>query len=308
VHCKKLSMVKEGPYAGSFVEGPEYESLYALGSNCAIGSPEFVIAGNQLCNELGIDTMSTGVSLSFAMECRERGILSKKDTNNLDLVFSNDRAAFAMIEDIGFRRGFGDLLAEGTRVASQRIGRGTDFFAMHVKGMEMGGYDPRGAKGQSIVYAAGSRGGCHHSIGMVALTEMYKGIGRQLEGKAAMVLDTARRRILQDSLMNCTSAFWLTFDRKLWAEILQGITGALFTGDDLYPIADRINSLERLFNFREGCKPEDDTLPGRLMEEPLPDGPHQGERVSPEDLHRLLTEYYTLLGWSPDHGLPPMKA
>ena len=307
VHCKKLSMVKEGPYAGYFVEGPEYETLYSLGSNCGIGKSDFVIAANQICNELGIDTISAGVSLGFAMECIERGILSQKDTDGLDLIFGNDQAAFVMLENIGFRRGLGDLLAEGTRIASQRIGQGTDFFAMHVKGMELGGYDPRGAKGQAIVFAAGNRGGCHHSIGLVALNEAYHGTGLQLEGKAALVLDNARRRMVQDSTMNCTSAFWLTFDVKLWAEILRGITGVPFSGEDLYPIADRINSLERLFNFREGIKPEDDTLPRRLMEEPVPEGPTKGERVREEDLRRLLTEYYTLLRWSPDTGRPLLE-
>lgn len=303
IKCSKVMKVTEGPHAGATCEGPEYETLYALGSNIGIGDPEFVIAANSLCDELGLDTISCGVVLGFAMECFEKGILTESDLNGRPLTFGDQRGALMLIEDIAHRRGIGDLLAEGTRRASERIGQGSEAFAMHVKGMEMGGYDPRGLKGQAITFAAGNRGGCHHSIGLVGRAEVENGTRLQLQGKGEFVRKAARARIIQDSTTNCTFAFPVTFDVDLWTRLHAACTGMHRTSGELVDCADRINTLERLFNLREGFSHLDDRLPARLMTEPLPDGPASGEVVSAEQLNELLGQYYSAMGWDA-HGRP----
>ena len=304
LRCGKLTLVKEGPFAGASCDGPEYESIFALGSACGIGDPEAIIAANQLCDELGLDTISAGVSIAFAMECFERGYLTREDTGGLEVRFGNSKAVLALLEDIAYRRGFGALLAMGTKRVAEQIGQGSEYFAMHVKGMELGGYEPRTAKGQAIVFAAGNRGGCHHAIGLPVFEELKLGIHKELKGKGELVKRHAALRIIQDSGPNCTFAYNRSFDWQNWSELLSAALGHTYTIEDLYTAAARINTLERCYNIREGFTSADDTLPGRLMEEPVPDGPGSGERVSPEDLRNLLEQYYTAMNWDTDTGIP----
>ena len=174
---------------------------------------------------------------------------------------------------------------------------------MHVKGLEIGGYDPRTAKGQAVVFAAGNRGGCHHSIGLTAIFEVKQGIEQQIEGKGAMVKKLARIRIISDSAVNCTFAFSRTFDYSLWSKLLQSVTGVYYNPEKLEMISDRVNTLERLYNLRQGFSVKDDALPKRLMEDPLPDGPHRGQVVSEEELVKMRTDYFAAMGWD-ENGVP----
>lgn len=304
LRCGKLTLVKEGSFAGASCDGPEYESFFALGSVCGIGIPEAVIAANQLCDELGLDTISAGVSIAFAMECFEKGYLTKEDTGGLEVRFGNPKAVLTLLKDIAYRRGLGALLALGTKAASEQIGQGSQYFAMHVKGMELGGYDPRTAKGQAIVFAAGNRGGCHHAIGLPVFEELKRGIHKEISGKGELVKKHASLRIIQDSGPNCTFAYNRSFDWQNWSELLSAVLGHAYSIGDLDTVAARINTLERCYNIREGFTRADDTLPGRFITEPVPDGPGSGEKVDSEDLQNLLEQYYRAMGWDCKTGIP----
>lgn len=304
IQCGSKTVVKQGPYSGAVTHGPEYETMYALGSSCAIDKPDFIVAANQLCDELGLDTMSAGVVLSFAMECFERGLLKADDNDGNALHFGDDAAAFGMLKKIASREGLGNLLAQGVRATAAKIGGGSDAFAMHVKGMELGGYDPRGATSQAITYAAGSRGGCHHAIGLGARADAIKPTRFEIEGKASLIKMLGRKQILLDSISGCSLGLGRVFDFDLVAEGLSLLTGITFDKETLARAADRTLTLERMYNIREGMTRKDDTLPKRLLTEALPDGPSEGNRLTPEALEMMLSDYYRLQGWDSETGVP----
>jgi len=307
IQCGSRTVVKEGPYSGSATHGPEYETIYALGSSCAIGKPDFVIAANALCDELGLDTMSAGIVVSFAMECFERGLLKAEDNDGRTVDFGDDESAYELLKKIAAREGLGDLLAEGTRAAAAKIGGGSDVFAMQVKGMELGGYDPRGAASQAITYAAGSRGGCHHGIGLGARVDALKPTRHETEGKAALIRMLGRKQISLDSIPGCTLGLSRAFDYDIIGEGLSLLTGIPFDKEKLEYDADRVLTLERMYNIREGMTRKDDTLPKRLLTETLPDGPSKGNRLTAEDLDAMLSDYYRLQGWDEVTGVPTEK-
>jgi len=303
LQCGKLTKSVSADFPSYFCDGPEYETLYSLGSNCMINDPNFIVAANMLCDELGLDTMSTGVVISFAMECIEKGLLTESDFNGRKIKFGSTQNILGLIEDIANRSGIGELLGNGVKFASEKIAQGSDRFAIHVKGMELGGYEPRTAKGQSIVFAVGNRGGCHHSIGLSAIAEVNRGIGQEIEGKGKLVKTFSRIRILSDSTTHCTSAFSRSFDYEIWSRIMHSVTGFDYYPLKLQDIGDRINSIERQYNLQQGFTIKDDTLPKRLLEEKLPDGPYKGEVVTVEQLNTMRTEYFNEMGWD-ENGIP----
>ncbi|MBI2875038.1 MAG: aldehyde ferredoxin oxidoreductase family protein [Firmicutes bacterium] len=304
VWCIKECVVKEGPYAGAISEGPEYETVYSLGSCIEVYDLGAVIDADSICDRLGLDSMSAGLVVSFAMECFERGILSAKDTGGVELKFGDYTPIPALLRDIAQRRGFGDFLAEGVMRMAAEIGNGSDRFAMHVKGMELGGYDPRGVKGMALCYACGPRGGCHHAGGRTIAEEIQSGKMDRLalEGKAEVVKMTRDKQCYRDSVVICN--FNRVSDEAL-SKLLAAATGRNLSVAELQQIGDRISNLERAFNCREGFRREHDTLPARLLEEQLPDGPSAGQVV---DLNYLLDDYYQLCGWDVSTGIPtPQK-
>lgn len=304
IKCAKEMRVESGEFAGAWDIGPEYETLYALGSNLGIGIPEFVIHANHRCDELGLDTISTGVTIGFAMECFESGVLSADDTGGLDLRFGNHRAAAVLLEEIAMRRGIGDILAEGTRRAARGLGKGTDHFAVQCKGLELGGYDPRGALSQAVVYAAGNRGGCHHALGLAARWELNTGTPLSSVDVGVVIRDLARERILLDSLPACTFAIQPKRHLSLVAKVLEALTGWKWDPEDLLSMGDRVNTLERSFNRREGYTAAHDTLPERLFRDPLPDGPARGKVVPEGQFRKMLRDYYKAMGWDEETGTP----
>lgn len=292
--CSSIHRVQQGPYKGSETEGPEFETLYALGSNCFNSNLESIIHADMLCDRFGLDTMSTGSTIAFAMECYERGLINKEVTEGIDLSFGNEKAIIDLIGKIACKEGFGSLLSDGSARASKRI-PGSSAYAMHVKGLELGGYDPRGAKGAGLSFATSTRGGCHHAGGYTIFTELYgKGIDRfSVEGKAGLVKEFRDLRIIYDSSTLCTfSSSALGLDIPL--QLINSVTGFGLDLSSLISIADRISDLERKINLREGMGSGDDTLPQRLLEEPMPEGPCKGEIV---ELKRMLKEYYEITGW-----------
>jgi aldehyde:ferredoxin oxidoreductase len=301
VPCARLVEVKKEDRKLS-IEGPEYETLAMLGSNLGISDPAFVVEANLLCDELGIDTISTGVVLGFAMECVERGLL--QDPSVADLRFGNAEAALRALKDIAYRRDAGDLMAEGVRGMAEKIGGDSERFAMHVKGLEFPAYDPRAGFGTGLTYAVTPRGACHRRAWPPA-REVLGGVPPYtIEGKAAMVKEMFDERCIYHSLLVCDYAgSGLAIPFSEYAEFIAATTGFRYAEEDLWEAADRIETTIRLFNLGAGLTRADDTLPARILEEPLPDGPAQGQLFGREGLETMKDEYYALRGWD-DEGVP----
>jgi aldehyde:ferredoxin oxidoreductase len=286
-------------------EGPDYETMYALGANCGIQEPEVIIAGDQLCDDYGMDTISCGVVIGFAMECFERGLISGKDTGGLDLRFGNGDALLEMIPLIARKEGIGEILAEGVRRASERI-PGSKDFAMHVKGLELPGYDPRGMKGQALTYALSDRGGCHVRSNTLRteLLGIPEPIDRYAYGnKARMVLDLQLAYATCDSIIACLFGS-LAITPQDYADAIRAATGLDLTVADLRTIAERAWTLTRLFNVREGFGRKDDTLPERLFSTASTSGPSKGQVVDRDSFEKMLDEYYEIVGWDGQTGIP----
>jgi aldehyde:ferredoxin oxidoreductase len=294
VTCESELRVDKGEYAGASTRGLEYETLFALGSNCGNSNLESIIFMDMYCDKMGLDTMSLGVTISFAMECFEKGLITKEDTGGLDLSWGNHRVLRDMADLIVQREGLGALLADGVARASKRI-KGSERFAMHVKGLEMGGYDPRGAKGQGLSFATSTRGGCHHAGGYIVGPEvLVSAVDRfTTEGKAQLVRECRNSRVIYDSAILCTfntgALGW-----PLATRLLSAAVGIDFSEEDLKRTGDRIFNLEREINQRFGIEPSDDTLPERFLQEPMPSGPSEGQTVQ---LERMLEEYYAINEW-----------
>jgi aldehyde:ferredoxin oxidoreductase len=295
--CSLYMEVNKGLYQGAHCDGPEYETLYAFGPNCGVDKLEAIIAADQICDENGIDSISAGLSIGFAMECFEKGLIGTKDTDDVELRFGDDQAMVAMLNRIVHQEGFGQLLSEGVRRASKEI-KGSGPFAMEAKGMELGGYECRGANGQALQFAINNRGGDHHGYGWVALIEALEGTRLQVEGKGEQVKNMAIGAVIGDSIPCCS------FGRRVFGSMDKNVSslfGEAWSFDDLKEAGMRIMCQERLFNMREGITREDDTLPSRLLSEPKPDGPTKGEVVP---LEELKDDYYRALGWDLSTGNP----
>jgi aldehyde:ferredoxin oxidoreductase len=272
-------------------QGPEYQSLWGLGAACGIADLEAVAEANYLCNELGLDTISTGSTIACAMELAERGIIDS------DLRFGRADLLRETIQAIADRRGLGDELAQGSRRFAQA--NGAPEYSMSVKGMEMPAYDPRGMQGQGLLYATSNRGACHTRGNMLGpeVLGLPKLIDRfQVQGKAGTVVLHQNSAAAIDSLVLCKFVS-MAVAEEYYGRALTALTG---TNADLIRVGERIWNLERLYNLREGFSLGDDTLPCRLLEEPVPDGPSKGW-VS--HLPEMLDEYYRFRGWD-ESGVP----
>ena len=298
VACGKVSQVTQGPFAKETIEGPEFETLGLLGPNCGVGDPEAITAATAICDAYGIDTMSTGVVVSLAMEAFERGVLRAEDAGGLELRFGNGKALMGVVQQIAERTGLGDILAEGSRRAAERLG--VPHLAMHSKGQELATYEPRGIVGMGLSYAISPKGG-HHMIAPTMGLEVAGDPARRLipDGKAKMVKDTQLVMTIVDSLAFCSSMrFVLGLEAML--SLYRAVTGVALDQPSALRIAEQVINLERLFNVREGLTRKDDSLPERLVKEVMPSGPSRGNLVP---LERMLDEYYALMGWDSE-GVP----
>jgi aldehyde:ferredoxin oxidoreductase len=299
--------------------GPEYESCASLGSLCMNDDLVTIAKANELCNKYTIDTISTGVSISFAMECYEKGLLTRKDTDGLDLTWGNKEAIIQLIERISYRQGIGDLLAEGVKIASKKIGKGSEKWALHVKGQELPMHEPRGKKGVGLSYATSIRGACHlqapHDDSFENEDDLAEEIGLTVDiaprhrlsvspEKAKLVKIGQDLWSLYDSLIVCKfTPYPYGFSIKTLVEIVKSITGWDVTPGELMTVGERVINLCRLFNAREGARREDDTLPERLSI-PLTEGLYKGEAISSEDLENMLDSYYEFREWNKKTGIP----
>ena len=305
VGCTQVKLVNEGPYAGYLSEGPEFETTYALGSAVGVGYLPAIIAGDRLCDEYGIDTMSAGVTIGFAMELYERGILTKQDTGGLELKFGNHRAVIEMLRQIAYKEGLGAILGEGTRKAAQKIGKDSEKYAMNIKGLEMPAYDVRGAKAHGLNYAT-SYTGADHNRGY-AIQEIFgipfpEKVDRlAIEGKGRL---TKWNQDVRCATCDCAPMCAFLLDMAVpaiacrnTADLVGAATGMHLTADEVQQIGERVNNVARLFNGREGFDRKDDTFPKRLMTEPIKAGASAGQLISQADLDVMLDEYYEARGW-----------
>jgi len=303
--CGGMREVTQGPFQGSQIDGPEYESIYAFGPLLDITGKSFAVNANALCDYYGIDTISTGVCIAFACELFEKGIISTSDTEGLELCWGKKEALFSLIQKIGKREGIGRMLGEGVKRAAENIGGKADSYAMHIKGLELSGYDPRGVKGYALSMATSNIGGSH----------MYGRPRDELsgkvdpfteKGKGASIAQVQKEQALEDSLIACTFGN-SGLDIQKYSDFLRAATGisGFESNNDLLKIGERIVCLERCFNIREGFTRKDDSLPKRMTSEPLKNaGPSTGQIV--KDLDILLDEYYETLGYTKE-GVPTIE-
>jgi aldehyde:ferredoxin oxidoreductase len=300
--CGGMREVAQGPFGGSQIDGPEYETIFAFGPLLGLSDRQFVIDANALCDAYGIDTISTGVCTAFACELFTRGLISSADVDGLKLTWGNKEALFSLIELIGKREGFGRLLGEGVKRAAEQLGGGAAALAMHIKGLELPGYEPRGVKGYALSMATSNIGGSH-MYGRPR--EEFSGQADPLAetGKGDLIARVQKEQALEDSLIACT--FGNTgLDAAMYARLLFAATGIDDFGDaaNLLKIGERIVCIERCFNAREGFDRNDDTLPERMRKEPLQQaGPATDQVVG--NLAHLLDEYYQALGYTAE-GIP----
>lgn len=291
IGCGRMSHVR-----GKDMGGPEFESIWALGPQCGINDLEWVALANDKCNLLGLDTISVGSTLGCAMELVQRGILEHS------LKFGDTTGVLEMIEDIAYVRGLGAELGKGSKIFAEQYG--VPELAMHVKGLEIPAYDPRGVQGHALGYATSNRGGCHlrsYMIGPEILGSPVL-VNRDItEGKADLVILFQNLSAAMDSMVVCrfTNFAWTVDD---YADMVAAGTGLPITGKELLRIGSRIWNLERLFNIREGFSKKDDALPQRFSI-PLPEGGSRN-RVAKVDV--MLPEYYSLRGWDKE-GNPTDK-
>ncbi|MGQ9596496.1 MAG: aldehyde ferredoxin oxidoreductase family protein [Thermoproteota archaeon] len=279
---------------GTEGEGPEYETVFALGSCCLIWDLEVIWRANHLCNDLGMDTISTGVTIACAMELSEKGLIPEK------VEWGDGEKMIELIKKTAHRNGFGNELAEGSRKLAEKYG--DPDAAMHVKGLELPAYDPRGAKGQGLAYATSNRGGCHLRSYMIGLEIL--GIPKRIDrfstvNKAGLVIYQQNLYAAMDTLIACRFTGY-GLDEEYYSRLLSAATGVRYSAEDLMLVGERVWNLERLFNLREGFSRRDDTLPKRLLSEPLATGPTKGQVV---ELDKMLNEYYRARGWD-DEGRP----
>jgi aldehyde:ferredoxin oxidoreductase len=314
IGCRRV-VKGETPYPFSTeFEGPQYETVASMGPLLLNGDPYAIGKANELCNLYGVDTISMGATIAFAMECFEKGVLTEKDLG-FKLKWGDPEGIFKMIELISLREGLGDLLAEGVKKTSEKIGKGSEQWAMHVKGLEVPMHDPRGKKGMGLAYATSFKGADHESSmhdeafqRENALTELGFTVlmdRKQYEGKSALVRSLQEYwGVMADAATICKFPMIPPRPLKpgLLVELLNAVTGWNFTVEDLLTTGERIFNLARMFNAREGMNRRDDQLPKRF-EEALEEGGSRGESYPKKELERLLDEYYKIRGWTPD-GIP----
>ncbi len=296
VGCGKRSYVKAADGTPMLLEGPEFETISLLGSNCGVSDWASLVEATLVCDEHGFDTMNAGGCVSLAMECFEKGIITLEDTGGIELRFGNGAALVAVLRLMAERKGIGDILAEGIKAASERFG--APELGMHSKGQALSAYDPRGCKGMALTYATSPKG-AHHMIATTMGPEIAGGTRLSYENKGALQKENQLSMCAVDSLGICSTVRG-GFGMGDQAKAFSLTTGIALDIDGLKLAAERIINLERMYNARLGFSRKDDTLPARILSEPVPSGPSAGETV---DLGPMLDEFYGVMGWGAD-GLP----
>ena len=294
IACSKITRAVDG----KVLEGPEYETIYAIGSNCGISDQDAIIRMSLLCDEYGIDTISAGAIIAFVMEMFEKGLVKASELDGIEPRFGDCRAGLALMEKLAKVEGCGEWLSKGVASIAVQYPEAAPF-AMHVKGLEMPAYHPNAAKGMALGYAISERGACH--LRGAPLTEVLGGADPlATDGKAQLFRDHQSECALWNSAVLCYFPGFGMSLKELW-QLINAATGFDYaTVKEFDHVGDRINTLARLFNVREGFTRPQDTLPARNLSQPMPEGPARGQVV---ELDKMLDEYYPIMGW--DHnGVP----
>jgi len=315
VYCKRVVKVTGRYEVDPIYGGPEYEAVGALGSCCGIDDLEAIAYGNQLCNAYGLDAISTGVTIAWAMECFERGLLTAEDTGGLELRFGNAEAMVQLIEQIAHREGLGDLLAEGSLRAARKLGRGTEKYAMQVKGQEIPMHEPRVRFAQDLGYATSPTGADHmHNIWDGA----YESEGRALQDMRHLgflepvpadylgpeKVRLAKYDITWKMIYNCAGiCMFMPYDKAQMCDIIRGVTGWNTSLFELMKMGERALAMARAFNYREGLSARDD-VPHWRFSTPFESGPLKGVKIPEEDIARAIELYYEMNGWDRETGAP----
>jgi aldehyde:ferredoxin oxidoreductase len=315
IGCKAEIELPSGKYMGFKGGRPEYETVIDLGALCGLTNPEDLLYLSNLCNIVGLDTISTGSVIAFAMELYQRGILSLEDTHGIELTWGNAAAMEAVIRQIADRQGLGDILARGVKQAADVIGRGASTYAYHVKGVELYGGDPRGMMGMALAYAVSMRGGDFTSVypvpefryspqqadaefGTRSVTDPAA-----TEGKGVMVKKCMTVSTIIDSLGICkvpALSIIGDFSLEMEARLIAATTGLVMSPEDLFEAGERIINLEKIINIRQGSIPEDDNLPDFFLNTAFEKGPIKGRTVN---LAPMVADFYAAMGWD-EKGRP----
>jgi len=315
INCKEQPLEFDDPLAPDpDYSAPEYETAASLGPCCGVGDPKVVLKGQELCNAYSIDSISTGVTISFAMECFERGIIDEGDTGGLKLNFGNGEAMLEAIRMIGERRGFGDILADGSKRAAEKIGGDAWKYAVNVKGQELPMHDPRLKRALGLGYAVSPTGADHmhniHDTMMVSEVGVARlkplGILESLpledlsSRKVRMLIYHVNLRVLDNCALMCMFAPWSPSQK---VEIFKAVTGWDTTLWELAKVGERALNMARAFNMREGLTEKEDWLPPRMFQ-PQNGGPIPDTAVDPRKMRKAKRTYYRMMGWDEDTGVP----
>ena len=319
IACGRIAEVKEGKYKTPVHEGSEYESLSAFTAFVLNDNLEAAIHATYLCNEYGIDTISAGAIIAFAMECYEHGVIKKKDIGDLDLSWGNPDALPELVRLIAMREGIGDILAEGVKIASEKLGKGSDEFAIQGKGLEAPAHDARSGKALAIAYGTANRGMCHiHPLEGMAYDSGKFDFGmakyglpdpntvhrwdEKGKGKSVKILQDGL--ILPDILNTCKFFLYGGLNIDNYADMLSALTGWEIDGWELLKVGERVTNLQRLFNMREGFGRNDDLIPERVRKIPSFGIYKDEQRCAIKDYEGMLDEYYEARGWDLTTGKP----
>lgn len=306
IKCSKFALIEHGPFKGVKVDGPDYETIFSLGSNCGVSDKQAICSANYICDMYGVDTISTGCIVAFIMELYDRGKVTKQEIDDIEAKWSDAKAMIKLVEKIARGEGIGRFLNLGVREISKRYPN-SESYAMEVKGLEIPGYEPRAAQGMGLCYAISERGACHLRA-YTAGTELCGHLGgidplSYDRVKVLHAIDRQDEKAVVDSAILC---FFTLFGLRL-KEVYQMIiscTGFNYKDEsELKVVGERIITLARMFNVREGFGRKDDTLPDRSLTTPLPEGPARGETVH---LEPMLNEYYRARGWD-ENGVPTVE-
>ena len=319
IACGRIASVKKGKFKTPKHDGAEYESLSAFTAFVFNENMDAAIHSSYLCDEYGIDTISAGAVIAFAMECYEKGLISKEDTEGLDLSWGNADLLPVLVEKISKREGIGDILADGVLKAAKKIGKNAEKFAIHCKGLEGPAHDSRSGKALAVTYGTANRGMCHiHPLEGMAYDSGKFDFGMipygvpdpntvdrwDEKGKGKIVKILQDGLIMPDVLGVCKFFMYAGVTLEQYAKLLSSFTGWNLKGKDLVRIGERTNNLQRLFNTREGFSKKDDSIPDRAKQRPL-FGTYQNEdRCIIKDYEGMLDEYYEARGWDTETGIP----
>jgi aldehyde:ferredoxin oxidoreductase len=322
VGCARIAAVDSGSFKTPRHEGAEYESISVFTSYVMNDDSNVATRCDYLCNEFGLDSISCGAVIAFAMECFEKKLFDEKQINDIELTWGNKEVLPIIIEKIAYCSGIGKILANGVRMAALEIGGGSDEFAIHVKGLEGPAHDPRSGKALGVTYGTANRGMCHiHPLEGMAydrgkmdwglteygLTDPEKVDRWDEKGKGSAVKLLQDGMILPDILSTCKFMMYTGVTLNHWSELLAGLTGWKIDGSELLLIGERVNNLQRLFNIREGFSRKNDYLPKRVMEIPQFGAYHLQSECTIADFDGMLDEYYEARGWEKTTGKPTAK-